>query len=266
MAEETQPKENVITIKKSNIKMVAIIAIVFIIGLFLGSVLLGGITGRAITQTITPQQAADKAINFINENILAQRNLTASFVSVNEFENLYNVTINIQNNSIPVYVTKDGSYLFLLSQPPIKLSESLPPQPIEQEQPQKTIGDFFISEEEICKEDGKPIIYLFGSNNCPHCRWLHPIITGIAEEFKGYISLHDNMDSDADGDVYSRFGTGYIPLTVLGCKYYRTGTKHEGENNTKAETDEITALICKLTNNQPDSVCSEVQSLISQIP
>jgi len=263
MAEETQTKENVVTIKKSNIKMVAVIVIVFIIGLFLGSVLLGGITGRAITQTITPQQASDKALEYINEN-LVQPNTTASFVSIKEFGDLYNVTISYQGRETEVYITKDGSYLFL--SPPLDISVKLPEGSEQPEEPQKTIGDFLISNEEICKEDGKPVIYLFGSNNCPHCRWLHPIITGVAEEFKDYVSLHDNMDSDADRDAYNRFGTGYIPLTVLGCKYYRTGTNYEGENNTKAETDEITALICKLTNNQPDSVCSEVQSLISQIP
>ena len=86
----------------------------------------------------------------------------------------------------------------------------------------------------------------------------------VAEKFTGYISFHDNMDTGEDRDVFSKYSpNGYVPLLVLGCRYFRVGAgQRSGE---EVESENLTALICKLTDNQPSEVCSEVEDLVNQI-
>ena len=120
-----------------------------------------------------------------------------------------------------------------------------------------TIGNFIVSGDEICTENGKPIIYLFGSTFCPHCTWEHPIIEDVTSKFGGHVSFHDNINNPtADKEIFSKYSPGHIPTIVLGCKYYRVGS---GESIGKdQEVKDLTALICNLTNNKPADICPTV--------
>jgi thiol-disulfide isomerase/thioredoxin len=114
-------------------------------------------------------------------------------------------------------------------------------------------------------EDGKPIIYFFGSDGCGYCKWEHPVIANVTAKFEGFISFHDNIDSTADGDIFAKYSDGHIPTLVLGCKYYRVGAgANMGEEQ---ETKVLTALICDLTGNKPVDVCTapEIVDLINKI-
>ncbi len=119
-----------------------------------------------------------------------------------------------------------------------------------------TTGDFIVLDDELCQEDGKPIVYYFGSSGCSHCKWEHPIIQEVAESFGDAISFHDLMDKQEEMEVfqeYSEINRGGIPFIVLGCQYVRVGSgERAGE---EAEREALTELICKLTNNQPSQVC-----------
>lgn len=130
-----------------------------------------------------------------------------------------------------------------------------------------TIGGFLVTEDEICQEDGKPIVYLFGSSGCPHCTWEHPIFEKATAKFGNLISVHDNIDKQGvDQEIwqkYSQINRGAIPFLVLGCRYVRVGS---GENAGEiGEEKNLTALICKLTGGEPTEVCQEVADLIKQI-
>ena len=72
------------------------------------------------------------------------------------------------------------------------------------------------------------------------------------------------MDANADTDIFGKYSTGGIPTLVFGCKYYRVGSG-EGEGE-ELESKNLTAIICKLTGNQPSSICNLFQDLINQIP
>lgn len=207
-------------------------------------------------EIFSPQEAAKKVIDFVNQNLL-RGSATASLIEVlEENELLYKVRFDIEEQEIESYVTRDGKFFFPEG---INLTEVKPP-PKEKGQ---TIGNFSVSEEEICKENGKPIIYFFGSEGCGFCKWEHPVMEKVAAEFKGEISFHNNMDSGADSEVLQKYSTGGIPTLVFGCRYYRVGAGSSyGEEK---ETDYLTALICKLTGNKPAGVCSPIQDLIDQI-
>src|SRR3990170_4062917 len=70
----------------------------------------------------------------------------------------------------------------------------------------ETIGGFKVTDQEICKENGKPIVYFFGSDSCPHCRWEHPIISDVASQFSDYISFRDGMNNQDYMSVYQKYG------------------------------------------------------------
>ena len=213
-------------------------------------------TEEAISEILSPQDAAEKAINFINQNLLGG-GTAASLIEVSEEMGLYKIKFDIEGQEIESYLTRDGKLLFPDAINLIEETEK----PIEPTG--TTIGNFLVSGDEICKENGKPIIYFFGSEGCGYCKWEHPIMEAVAARFEGYIAFHNNMDSDADKDVFQKYSTGGIPTLVFGCKYSRVGAgQSAGEEK---EKEALTALICKLTNGQPADVCSQVQDLINEI-
>jgi len=241
--------------RKNLIPIAIIIAGLLIAGAFV-YVNQGKVSEKA-PEGLSPQQAAEKAINYINQNLL-QGGATASLINVVEENGIYKFRLKIGQNEYDSYVTKNGKLLFIQG---IDLEK--PRKKVEEPKGEPTIGDFLVSEDEICKEDGKPIVYFFGSKRCPHCAWEHPIVEKVAKNFQGYMSFHNNMDSQADMDVFRKYSTGSIPTLVLGCKYYRVGSgERAGE---EMESKILTALICKLTENKLVDICNEVQDLISQI-
>jgi thiol-disulfide isomerase/thioredoxin len=132
----------------------------------------------------------------------------------------------------------------------------------EVKQPEKTVGSFLKTEDEVCYENGKPLIYFFGSKSCPHCAWEHPVLEKVIKDFEGQISFHNNMDSSNDSEVFSKYSNGGIPTLVFGCKYYRLGSGEQaGEEK---ETKDLTAMLCKLTGSKAE-VCKSVEDLIKEI-
>jgi len=218
-------------------------------------------TGGFVFISSNPQEIGKRAIDYINARFV-EPGTSASLKDVKFDSNLglYVVTTEYQGNEIPVYVSANGKYLILAI---YDLSEQIKTTS-QKQKIVKTIGDFIISDDEICKENGKPIVYFFGSSRCPHCRWEHPIIENVTSKFKDYISFHNNLDSNADMEIFYKYSTGGIPTIVLGCKYYRVGSGERiGEEQ---ESKVLTALICKLTGNNPIDVCTLVQDLIKEIP
>jgi protein-disulfide isomerase len=80
-------------------------------------VLVGGwtITGQVTEvdqeSVLSANEAADKAVDFINTNLIQTG--TLELVSVEEESGLYIITTSFENQQVPVHVTKDGKYLYL---------------------------------------------------------------------------------------------------------------------------------------------------------
>lgn len=212
-------------------------------------------TGVTLGVLLTVEEASDKVIEFVNSNILQGRS-TASLIEATEESGIYNIKFSIEGQEINSYVTADGKLFFPEA---IEITESIEVAVSEG----LTIGSFFVSNDTVCEEDGKPIVYFFGSETCPYCRWEHPVVEKVMEKFGDTVAFHDNMDVEADQDVFAKYSAGGIPTMVIGCKYYRVGAGQE--DGEEVEIDNLTALTCKLTGNQPEEVCNEVQELINQI-
>lgn len=135
-----------------------------------------------------------------------------------------------------------------------------------------TIGNFLITDKEICEEDGKPIVYFFGSSSCSHCVWEKPIAKKVFDQFKDEISYHENFDSANDSDVFNKYSDinpGYVPFLVIGCKYARVGAGEQlgatDEESQKLEEEAMTAIVCKLTDGKPKDVCDKVKDQTKEI-
>ena len=127
----------------------AIVIVAFLIGgaavYFLG---LG--TGR-IPGKLSPQQAADKTINYINQNM----GVTASLVNVTEENGLYKIKLKVSDNEYDSYVSKNGKLFFV--NPPIDLEPTPTATPQASGNPTG----------EVEKRD-KPDVKLFVMSYCPY--------------------------------------------------------------------------------------------------
>ena len=206
-------------------------------------------------EVLSKEEVAGNALEYVNKNIL-RGVVAATLGELAEENGLYKMEIIVQDQKINFYATKDGVLFFPEG---INLKEAA----LVVEQTGITLGDFGVSNDNVCEENDKPLVYFFGSESCPYCNWEHPIIQGVAESFGGEIVFKDNMGTKNDMDIFQKYSTGGIPTLVLGCKYYRVGSGEvDGE---EVEKNNLTALICKLTGEKPSDVCEGVKDLINQI-
>ena len=62
-------------------------------------------------QALSPEEAGEKAISYINENMLGG-DVKASLMSSTEESGMYKVHFKIQEEEHDAYVSKDGMFLF----------------------------------------------------------------------------------------------------------------------------------------------------------
>jgi thiol-disulfide isomerase/thioredoxin len=114
-------------------------------------------------------------------------------------------------------------------------------------------------EGEICKEDGKPVVYLFSTTWCPHCEWIKDTFDSWAKDnsdkmvaYHWELDTNDNtLTADAESEVpaehqavYEKFNpNGSIPTFVFGCKYSRVGNGYESEDDLNKEKEAFDAVL-----------------------
>lgn len=221
----------------------------------------------AVTQDLTAQDATKLAIDYINKYYTTETaRASAGEVGNEPVNGLYKFVIEMQGQKINSYVTANGKMLF--PQDPIDLTKS--PEETDQanqatttatatvdSQPKQAADGNFteLTSTQVCQENGKPIVYFFGSESCPHCKWEQPVISAVAKKFGSAISYHENIDNGKEMDIFNQYSDGGVPALVIGCKYYRIGS---GESaGIESETATLTKLICNITGNQPGEVCGE---------
>ncbi|MBU0472126.1 MAG: hypothetical protein KKF65_05855 [Nanoarchaeota archaeon] len=152
--------------------------------------LTGSMSSTQLLNEKTPESASDTAIRYINEN-LVQPGTEATFVSVDEAGGLYNVTVSYQGNNIPVYVTRDGSYVFL--SPPIDTSVKMPSENSDTPVPStQTPSDI--------QKSSKPNVELFVMSHCPYGTQIEKGILPVVKE------LSDKIDFEVKFVNYAMHG------------------------------------------------------------
>lgn len=138
-------------LKKASIWMIvsSVLAVLLVV-----SILTNGFKGGVSGGTLSSQEAADKAVAYINTNLL-QPGTTAKVDGVEESEDLYNIKLNIGGRVYDSYVTKDGRLLFPSA---VDLEATVEEPSQETQQAQQT--------PELQKSD-KPGVQLFVMSHCP---------------------------------------------------------------------------------------------------
>ena len=120
----------------------------------------------------------------------------------------------------------------------------------------------------VCKEDNKPIVRMFSTTTCPHCKWVGPTFDEVVKKYasegkiiahhwewgfddKGAIFGDDKLTPNFEGTVpaseeaiFNQFSKeSEVPAFVIGCKYYRIGNEFEKQNDLNAERTEFVRII-----------------------
>jgi len=123
---------------------------------------------------------------------------------------------------------------------------------------------FIETNNSVCTQNGKPIIRMYSTTTCPHCRWIKDTFDKVAREYVNeskIVAHHYEFDSYDDtltpayegtipqGDVqlFSEFNPkNSVPTFIFGCKYYRVGNGYEAEGDLSAEEAEFRYVIEEL--------------------
>jgi hypothetical protein len=158
-------------------------------------VLVGGsnITGRFLSSSISGDEAAKRAVDYINNNILqGQGNATIS--SVTESNGLYKFKLNIAGRDYDTYMTTDGKLLF-----PSVIDVTATPQTTETTQP----ATF-----EPTKTD-KPTAMLFVMSFCPYGQQAETAMKPVVDLLGDKVVFEPHFIVSVSGDTVSSLHGDY---------------------------------------------------------
>jgi protein-disulfide isomerase len=150
MAEEEkkEEKKKVVTIYIPPINLWMVATIILAVALVF--VYLKGFPTTGMFVGVSSQDAANKAVNYINKNLVQSGSVT--LLSVNEMSGIYKVVTSYQGQNISVYVTKDGKYLVIIGSGIFDMTQEVPTAPASTQEIPKT---------------GKPTVELYIFSYCP---------------------------------------------------------------------------------------------------
>lgn len=223
-------KGNNIKIKKSSLWMIisGILTVLFVISIFTHG-FRGGVTGGVVSgEILSAQEAADKAVTYINTNLL-QPGTTAKAEGVEEVNNLYNVKLNVGGRIYDSYVTKDGGLLFP-SAVDLNAKIEKPAEATPEEQPV------------VMEKREKPDIQLFVMSHCPF---------GTQAE-KGIIPVVELLGDKIDFDIK------YVNYAMHGEKEVKEQLRQYCIK-TEQKDKFLPYLKCFLKDGNSDTCVSEVK-------
>lgn len=154
-----------------------IIAVLTAAVVVLGYLYFGG-EGISLSKALSPQQASEKALAFINESILTDGNKAELVGEVVEERGLYKFTVKVADQEVSSYITKDGTMIF--PQEGIDLTKTPETPTAPATQPVST------PKQEV------PDVKLFVMSYCPY---------GLQAE-KGFLPVYDLLKGKAEMGIY----------------------------------------------------------------
>lgn len=171
-----------------------------------------------VSETLSPQQAAEKAINYINQNLLTE-GTTASLINVVEENGVYKFRLKIGEQEYDSYISKNGKLLFAEG---INLEEEAPiAQAPETEAPQSSLENT-ISPEELtkfigCLEEADFVIY--GANWCGWTKRLVEMLGGFDAVKPVYVECTEEEKLCQEKEI-----EGYPTILIKGGQYQEART------------------------------------------
>lgn len=130
-----------------------------ILSMMLALVLAGcGVKGSTAAKVLKPEEAKTKITEFINKTLLAGAGYQATVNSISEENGLYKVAINVNNQNIDAYLTKDAALFFPQA---IKVVTATTTAAASEAKPAATT-------QEVNKKAAKPTVELFVMSQCPY--------------------------------------------------------------------------------------------------
>lgn len=126
---------------------------------------------------------------------------------------------------------------------------------IERSLPSSEFATFKETQDQVCSEEGRPIVRMFSLSTCSHCQWIDDTFNGLVSVYAGKIAVEhwqldtgDNVltaekEAQVPADekaLFERYSPSkHVPLFVFGCKYVRIGNGYEQENDLTKEESEM---------------------------
>jgi len=150
---------------------------------------------KIFQKNITPQAAAEKAINYINTNLLPQGTV-ASLVNVVEQNGVYKIHIKVGDSEFDSFVSRDGQYLFPDG---IELATTT----ASQNNQNQTGGN-----NTQAQKNDKPDVKLFVMSFCPYGNQAEDIMKPVVDLLgsKINLSVHYIVSKGSDGKYLSLHG------------------------------------------------------------
>ncbi len=156
-----------------------LLAIIIVVSVFTQG--FGSLTGKTVADSLSPAEAEQKAISYINANLL-QPPFTATAVKTEESGSLYKIKIDVAGRQIDSYVTKDGKLFFPQG---LELNAALPGAgrntPPEAEEIKPAVD---ISGEPVKgKADAPVTIIEFSDFQCPLCQKAWEVMKQVEADY-----------------------------------------------------------------------------------
>lgn len=150
-----------------------VLTILLLVSIFVGNFNINN-TQEEKTTILTSQEVEEKAIEYINKNILQGQGVATS-KGVEESGDMYLIKLDVNGQTLDSYATKDGEMLFPQV---INLNEELPTAEQTQEAPAQ----------ELTKSE-KPNVELFVMSHCPYGTQMEKGILPVVKELEGKIDF-----------------------------------------------------------------------------
>ncbi|MGE4554787.1 MAG: DsbA family protein [Candidatus Paceibacterota bacterium] len=145
----------------------------FLVILFAGVLFYYGFKNSNNLSPVNQSKAVEKALAFINNNLI-EKPQKAEVKKIEQESGVYKVTLKIENNEVPVYVSKDGNLLFL--------------QTIDLKEAEKTVNTN-TNEIKTCEEIKKsnsPKLEAFVVSQCPFGLQMQRILNEVIKSLPSF--------------------------------------------------------------------------------
>lgn len=162
--------------KSSNWKYISgVLLILLVVAIYTNGFNFTGAT-TVSTSSMTVIDAEDKVLDYVNNNLL-QPPFTATVVSSEELDNLFQVTLDVAGQEVNSYVTKDGRFFFPQG---FDLDASL-----ELETPETELIEVSVDDDPMKGDPDAPVTMIeFSEFQCPFCkRYIDDAYQEIIKEY-----------------------------------------------------------------------------------